>query len=47
MINGKTLNLGKKFALKEFIDVASWKDFLVVLTADGILCLISKKEEKL
>ena len=44
MINGKTLNLGKKFAMKEFIDAVSWREYLVVLTADGILCLISKKE---
>ena len=47
MINGKTLNLGKKFALKEFIDVVSWREDIIALTADGILCLISKKDEKL
>ena len=46
-ISGKTLNLGKKFALKEFIDVVSWNEDLIVLTSDGILCLISKREEKL
>ena len=46
MIEGRALNFGKKFSTKDFIDLAAHQGKILTLSSDGLLCIISKKEEK-
>lgn len=42
MLTGKTVAMSKKLALKQFVDIEIWKNYILLLTSDGLLCLILK-----
>ena len=42
--------LSRKLATKEFVDIVFWRHYIILLTSDGLLCLVSSanpKHEKL
>jgi WD40 repeat protein len=43
---GKAIPFNKKFATKEFIDACCWGSYVLLLSSDGLLCMVSRGEQE-